>query len=119
MAFRNGRVLQLRHGRYETAEFFLSAPPGLDTNVAWQALQDFQVPQRLFVILGPVRLLPTGRFPTPVNEAQAVMTDVFYFNTKAGARFQVNCDEAHLLFFRVQGIPNRPLICGPRRGKND
>ena len=119
MAFLNGRVLQLRHGCYETAEFFLSAPPGLDTNVAWQALQNFQVPQRLFVILGTVRLLPTGRFPTPVNKAQAVMSDVFYFKTKAGAQFQVNCDEAHLLFFRVQGIPNRPLICGPRRGKND
>ena len=119
MAFRNGRVLQLRHGRYETAEFFLSAPPGLDTNVAWQALQQFQVPQRLFVILGTVRLLPNGRFPTPVNEDQAVMTDVFYFKTKAGAQFQVNCDEAHLLFFRVQGFPNRRLICGPRRGKND
>ena len=65
MAFRNGRVLRLRHGRYETAEFFLSAPPGLDTNVAWQALEHFQVPQRLFVILGTVRLLPNGRFPTP------------------------------------------------------
>ena len=47
------------------------------------------------------------------------MTDVMFFKTLKGNQFRVNCDNIDLRFFRVPGVPDRPLICAPNRGRND
>ena len=119
MAHLNGRVLRLRHGRYNTNEFLLTAPPGLDLDVAWERLQNFEPRVRFFALMGTVAMLPTGRFANPNQQGATIMTDVMFFKTFKGNLFRVNCDNIDLLFFRVPGVPDRPLICAPNRGRTD
>ena len=119
MAHLNGRVLRLRHGRYNTNEFLLTAPPGLDLDVAWERLQNFEPRVRFFALMGTVAMLPTGRFANPNQQGATIMTDVIFFKTLTGNQFRVNCDNIDLRFFRVPGVPDRPLICAPNRGRND
>ena len=100
MAHLNGRVLRLRHGRYNTNEFLLTAPPGLDLDVAWERLQNFEPRVRFFALMGTVAMLPTGRFANPNQQGATIMTDVMFFKTLQGSPFRVNCDNIDLLFFR-------------------
>lgn len=119
MAHLNGRVLRLRHGRYNTNEFLLTAPPGLDLDVAWQGLQNFEPRVRFFALMGTVAMLPTGRFANSNQQGETIMTDVMFYKTLRGNPFRVNCDNIDLRFFRVLGVQDRPLICAPNRGRND
>ena len=104
MAHLNGRVLRLRHGRYNTNEFLLTAPPGLDLDVAWERLQNFEPRVRFFALMGTVAMLPTGRFANPNNQGAGIITDVMFCKILQGNAFQVNCNNIDLLFFRVLHI---------------
>ena len=114
-----GIAFQIPGGRYRRAEFFVCIPPGMNRQFVLNGALVFKQEDREFCILGRMNMLPTGFFPENHNRHLAVPTDVFYFKKLHHAANQLLVIPRNLVFFRVTGVPNMPLIGLPIFGKKD